>query len=312
MPLVTVIIPNYNHGTYLRERIESVIHQTFSDIEIILIDDCSTDNSQDIIREYQQHPKVSFVFLNATNSGSPYSHWPMALQLANAGWIWVAESDDLSDPQFLEKLYPLALQDPRNSLVYCDSVILENTGIDTPKLYSSIKNNRYGTAKWSQPYQQDGKQELNEFLKKDCTINNVSAVLFRKAFAMDVVKTFSGFRFHGDWIFYIRMAEKGRITYLPEALNQYREHAGNHSKIVRGDHFNKPECFHILQYLLQQDYITGKKELTRHFIREYIGFGLWKDQPFSKRGIFRTYWEKDWKLSLRVLFRLIINKITPG
>lgn len=312
MPLVTVIIPNYNHGTYLRERIESVIHQTFTDIEIILIDDCSTDNSQDIIREYQYHPKVSSVFFNTSNSGSPYSHWPMALQMSKAGWIWVAESDDLADPELLEKLYPLAIQDPQNSLVYCDTVILENTGIDSPTLYSGIKNKRYGTDKWSHAYQRNGKDELNEYLKKDCTINNVSAVLFRKTFALDVVKTFSGFRFHGDWIFYIRMAEKGRIVYLPEALNQYREHTDNHSKNTSGDAFNKPECFDILRYLLHRDYITGKKELTRHFIREYIGFGIRKDKLFSATGVFRSYWEKDWKLSLRVLYRLLINKIIPG
>lgn len=110
MPQVTVIIPNYNHGSYLRERIESVINQTFRDIELILIDDCSTDNSREIIREYERHPLVRFVFYTDYNTGSPYSQWPVALKVANADWIWVAESDDLADPRFLEKMVPLAIQ----------------------------------------------------------------------------------------------------------------------------------------------------------------------------------------------------------
>ena len=49
MPLVTVIIPNYNHAKYLRQRIDTVLNQTYTSFEVIILDDCSTDNSKDII-----------------------------------------------------------------------------------------------------------------------------------------------------------------------------------------------------------------------------------------------------------------------
>ncbi len=312
MPQVSVIIPNYNHGSYLRQRIESVINQTFQDIELIIIDDCSTDNSHKIIQEYEQHPLVSFVFYNDYNTGSPFSQWPVVLQVANAEWIWVAESDDLADPRFLEKMVPLATKDEQTSLVYCDSMFLSANEYDPQHSYALLKNKRYNVSKWSHPYQQDGKAELNECLKKDCTINNVSAVLFRKSFARKALKYLGRFRFHGDWMFYISMAEQGQIIYLPEALNQYREHAGNHSKSMSGEHFNKPECFYILDHLLQQDYITGKKELIRHFIKAYIGFGFRKEKPFSANGLYRQYQKINPGLARKVLLQLLKAKLIPG
>jgi len=222
MPQVTVIIPNYNHGSYLRERIESVINQTVQDIEMIIIDDSSTDNSRAVIQEYEHHPLLRFTFFTDHNTGSPYSQWPVALNVANAEWIWVAESDDLADPRFLEKLLPLTTQNEKTSLVYCDSLILREKDQLSPVKYSTIKNKRYHVNKWDHPYRQDGKAELNECLKKDCTINNVSAAVFRKSAAKEAVKKLGGFRFHGDWMFYIYMAEQGQIAYLPEALNIYR------------------------------------------------------------------------------------------
>jgi glycosyltransferase involved in cell wall biosynthesis len=312
MPKVTVIIPNYNHGPYLRERIESVINQTFRDIELILIDDCSTDNSREIIQEYEHHPLVRFVFYTDYNTGSPYSQWPVALKVANAEWIWVAESDDLADPRFLEKMVPLAIQNEKTSLVYCDSLILSANNTNQPTRYATLKNNRYKVSKWNQAYQQDGKAELNECLKMDCTINNVSAVLFRKSMALEAINNMDGFRFHGDWMFYISMAEKGQVVYLPEALNQYREHSANHSKSQSGNHFNKPECFYILQHLLQKDYITDKKELIHHFIKEYIGFGFRKEKPFSANGLYRQYQQINPRLARLVLWQLIKSKIIPG
>jgi glycosyltransferase involved in cell wall biosynthesis len=312
MPQVSVIIPNYNHGSYLRERIESVINQTLQDIELIIIDDCSTDNSQEIIREYERHPLVRFVIYNDYNTGSPFSQWPVALKVANAEWIWVAESDDLADTRFLEKMVPLAIQHKKTSLVYCDSLILTGNSSTPQEHYASIKNKRYNVSKWSHSYQQNGKAELNEFLKMDCTINNVSAVLFRKSYAQEILNRLGGFRFHGDWMFYISMAEKGQIVYFPEALNSYRVHNANHSNSLSGSHFNKPECFYILHYLLHQEYITDKKELIRHFIKEYIGFGFRKEKPFAANGLYRQYRKINPGLARTVLLELIKSKFLPG
>ena len=58
-PLVSVIIPNYNHASFLDERIESVLNQTFQNFEIIIMDDKSSDNSVDVINKYKDNPKIA-------------------------------------------------------------------------------------------------------------------------------------------------------------------------------------------------------------------------------------------------------------
>lgn len=311
MPQVSVIIPNYNHGPFLRNRIESVLNQTLNDIELLIVDDCSTDNSRDIIKTYEHHPKVSFVFYNSKNSGSPYSQWSLLINLASADWIWVAESDDLADPQFLETLLPLAQSHKDASLVYCDSQIVYSESDIATYTYALLKKEKYKTSKWMQAYKQEGKAELNEFLKKDCTINNVSAVLFRKSYAKNIVSQLNGFRHHGDWMFYIEMAGQGEVIYHPEPLNKYREHGGNHSKKNNGAAFNKTECYIILDRLLKKEFISYKEELIRHFIKAYIGFGLIKDQPFSAKGLYHQYKTINPALARKVLIQLIKSKILP-
>jgi glycosyltransferase involved in cell wall biosynthesis len=73
--LVSVIIPNYNHSLYLKQRIDSVLNQTFQDFELIILDDCSSDSSKEIIEQYRQNPKVSQIIFNQINSGSVFKQW---------------------------------------------------------------------------------------------------------------------------------------------------------------------------------------------------------------------------------------------
>jgi len=74
-PLVSIIIPNYNHARYLEQRLDSVFNQTYQNFEVIILDDCSTDNSLEIIEKYKDNPHLSLVVVNETNSGSSYKQW---------------------------------------------------------------------------------------------------------------------------------------------------------------------------------------------------------------------------------------------
>ena len=75
MPVFSVIVPNYNHASFLAERIETILAQTFTDFELILLDDCSTDESVKILEKYCDHPKVSCIVVNEVNSGSRFLQW---------------------------------------------------------------------------------------------------------------------------------------------------------------------------------------------------------------------------------------------
>ena len=99
----SVIIPNYNHADYLPKRIDSVLQQTYTNFEIIIIDDCSTDGSHLVIETYRGSAKISHIIYNDSNSGSAFLHWKKGIGLAKYDWIWVAESDDFADPAFLQE-----------------------------------------------------------------------------------------------------------------------------------------------------------------------------------------------------------------
>ena len=68
-PKVSIIIPNYNHAQYLSQRLNSIFNQNYQNFEVIILDDCSIDNSKDIIGKYKSNPKVSHIIYNDTNSG---------------------------------------------------------------------------------------------------------------------------------------------------------------------------------------------------------------------------------------------------
>ena len=103
-PLASVIIPNYNHAKYLEERIQSVLNQTYQNLELILLDDKSTDNSLEVINKYRDNPHVSQIVVNEHNSGSAFKQWHRGIELAIGELIWIAESDDYCSPTFLEVL----------------------------------------------------------------------------------------------------------------------------------------------------------------------------------------------------------------
>src|SRR5271163_2597159 len=120
MPTVSVIVPNSNHERFLRQRIDTILAQTFQDFELILLDDYSTDDSRSILREYGSDPRVRLEF-NDVNSGSTFKQWNKGVRLAQGKYVWIAESDDYADPRFLERLMELLGADSQATIAYCRS-----------------------------------------------------------------------------------------------------------------------------------------------------------------------------------------------
>src|SRR5260370_14145431 len=110
MPTVSVVVPNYNHARFLRQRVDSILAQTFQDFELILLDDWSTDESRSILREYVSDPRVRTEF-NEVNSGSTFKQWNKGVRLARGKYVWLAESDDSAATRFLQSLVPLLVAD---------------------------------------------------------------------------------------------------------------------------------------------------------------------------------------------------------
>jgi len=100
-PLVTVVVPNYNHAKYLKKRLNSIYKQTYKNIEVILLDDCSTDTSRSILSKYaKKHKNNTKTIFNTKNSGGVFYQWARALESAHGDFIWIAESDDCLFTQY--------------------------------------------------------------------------------------------------------------------------------------------------------------------------------------------------------------------
>ena len=89
--LVSIVTPCYNAGTTIVSTIESVVNQTYTNWEMLVVDDCSTDNSRDILLKYQSDNRVTHIVFNEQNSGTTFKQWDKGLLLARGKYIWIAE-----------------------------------------------------------------------------------------------------------------------------------------------------------------------------------------------------------------------------
>lgn len=218
-PKVSVIIPNYNHAPYLRERIDSVVSQSFDDIEVIILDDCSTDNSREIIETYRDHPKVTHIVYNDENSGTTFAQWRKGLSLAGGEYIWIAESDDSADPDFLSTLVPLLDGNPQAVMAFSGSNIIDSLGNTIPGADWDRFGRRLGSVTTY-----TGTELTARKLLRNNLIYNASMVIFRRLQAPEITSEYLSMKFCGDWLFWSRMAGKGGAVEVCRKLNNFRQH----------------------------------------------------------------------------------------
>ena len=212
IPAVSVIVPNYNHARFLRERLDSILNQTFQDFELILLDDCSTDDSAAILREYSSYPKVSHLIINDTNSGSPFAQWKKGVERARGKYIWLAESDDVADNTFLASLE--VGMDANTTICFTASNTIDKNGSVTGV---------YGLPGISQSITLSGIDFVERYMQGGSGIPNASAVVFLNS-AVKRIRLPINMRFCGDWVTWVRLAASGNVFYQPMPLNYFRFH----------------------------------------------------------------------------------------
>lgn len=249
MPIISIIIPNYNHAAYLKQRLDSVFNQSFQDFEVIILDDCSTDDSKTIIEQYRFHKKVSHVIYNDTNSGSPFEQWEKGIKLAKGEWIWIAESDDVAEKEFLETVLNNTKIDANIVLSYCASWCIDKHGERGNRL---VWADDISKVNWLKDFKSDGLDLINTQLFYKNVIANASAVLFRKkAVNMEIFQRVAKMRFAGDWLFWIKLLESGKIYYSAKLLNNFRYHDSTTRNIKNASSEKQrfEEYFSVLNYL---------------------------------------------------------------
>lgn len=219
-PKVSVVVPCYNHASFLQQRLDSVFGQTFQDFEVIILDDCSPDNTREIIQPHRAAPNVR-IALNAENSGNTFVQWIKGIDLARGEIVWLAEDDDFCEPTFLERLLP-SFADRDVGLAYCQSVAVDRRG---ERLFSYwTYTTDLSRQRWSSDYVVSAAEELNAGLAVKNTIPNASAVLFRKFDLGRLRGELTKYRLAGDWLFYIHAMQGRKTAFCCDELNYHRRH----------------------------------------------------------------------------------------
>jgi len=231
-PKVSIIVPNYNHADFLEERMASIYNQTYQNIEVIILDDCSSDNSIAILKKYKAtYPEITRCYFNESNSGSPFSQWKKGIKLAKGNLIWIAESDDSCDKDFLEKLVAY-FSDDSIILSYADTIFVDHKGNRHSFTFESYIS-QINPHKWNTSYTISAHEEVNASLGLLNTIPNVSSVVFRRIEGIFPLFNDPGWQkmqVCGDWLFYLNLIQGGRIAFCRETHGYYRIYETSTSK----------------------------------------------------------------------------------
>ncbi len=304
-PLVSVIIPNYNHARFLDERIQSVLNQTYQNLEVIILDDKSTDNSVEVINQYKDNPHISQIIINEKNSGSPFIQWNKGFELAKGDIIWIAESDDSCSPFFLERLIPLHLKSDA-VFSFCRSQRMDESG----RLYRTWHNEVVAS------FTMKGGEFIERYLGKYNLVTNASSVIFNKKDACEIDPQYISYRGAGDWLFWIELAQSGDVAFCDEALNYFREHTENTTRKCFENGQDYYEGKLIYDYLVINNLISkqtatfNKKEhlnhiLYRTFENEQIRRGLLKTWNYNIKSRIIYFISRIFCKADRLLWRLL-------
>jgi hypothetical protein len=230
---ISVVVPNYNYAHHLSARLSSIFNQTYPVHEIIVLDDCSTDESVDLIKviaaEWRRDVRL---IVNGKNSGSVFKQWRKASEVATGDYIWIAEADDDSDPRFLERLAEKLINSSGTVLAFSDSRAIDASGVlmwkDHKGYFASA-----GAHALSADGTYSGQEFVQRFLSERNLILNVSsAVWHRPTFKAAICRCADGltnYRMAGDWHLYVDLLTGAdcNVSYVSEPLNVHRRHAAS-------------------------------------------------------------------------------------
>lgn len=294
--LISICIPTYNGEKYLKECLDTVLSQSYENIEIIIVDDCSIDKTISIVEEYIQKDSRIKLDKNQSNLGL-VANWNKCLELANGEWIKFVFQDDLIEPDCLSLLQDAVAM---NSIVVCDrNFIFDNSVSETTKTYYSkdllsLKKlfNKSETTILTN-------QQVSELASNHLALNFIgepTAVMFRKS----VISDFGVFNLDlsqiCDFEYWLRIATAKGLVYFPKTLVSFRVHANSASasNVISTVKF-KPRYIDTL--LLAHEMLFSKSFKTyREITQEQYSFKL-KMYIRSKMFEAKLAFEKDLSIS---------------
>lgn len=239
---ISVVIPNYNYENFLLPRIYSILNQTEKIHELIILDDCSKDNSRKLIDEIVEkiapYIKVQKVY-NQENSGCAFKQWKKGFALATGDYVWIAEADDCCDKTLLKNIIKPIKQDKNIYISYADTAFInawDKIILPTIKPEIDIRKTKH----WESDFVDNGLEEIKNYTFLNCIIANVSSCIIKKDNYDDIFEKIIEYKQAGDWLFYVSVMKKGDIAFCNKPLNYYRLHGNNVTSVTKKQkHFDE-------------------------------------------------------------------------
>lgn len=232
---LSVVVPNYNYEKFLLQRVYSILNQKVKIDELIILDDYSKDNSRELIDQIEKAVKDNIKFrkiYNETNSGTAFKQWQKGFEEASGDYIWIAEADDYCKTDFLKNVMKPIKKDKDIAISYSDTAFIDKDGfiiMRTIKPEIDILKSGH----WNKSFIEDGKQEINNYAYLNCTIANVSSVVFKRGDYQNFFKEAGEYHQAGDWLFYLFVMSTGKIAFYNKPLNFYRVHGNNVTSLTK-------------------------------------------------------------------------------
>ncbi|MEW6419823.1 MAG: glycosyltransferase [Nitrospirota bacterium] len=258
-PTLSVIMPNYNHAHYIREALEAILSQSYRPLEVIVVDDASTDNSVEIIEQFVKRGPIVRLIKNEKNMGAVHTAQKL-LNFARGGYIYGASADDKILPGFFEKSMNLLSQYPQAGLCCSDPVFFDDkTGV--------ISENRFRVSSTPCFFSPDAIVKLIK--KTPFWIAGHTSIIKRTSF-LETGGLIPELKWHCDWFAILVIAFRYGICYIPEPLASLRVHPNSYSK-VRDWPFQREVLTHLITLLKSPAYRDVLPYFQRSGVMSHFG-----------------------------------------
>lgn len=260
--MVSVIVPNYNHASYLPKRLESIANQTYTNFECILLDDASTDDSLSILKDITSRDSRFSLYINKVNSGSTFAQWNYGISLAKRKYIWIAESDDYADTNFLSTLITAFEREEKLVLAYSQSNMIDSYG-------KFIGDWKYNSSVFNSSFTEIGLTFIQNQLLITNVIPNASAVVFLRESYIKVGQAIPSLLNNGDWHLWLKLLTTGKVYFTTQKLNYFRQHSKSVTYIAKSNH-DFFEKFDVRITELRNQYNLYLQSLKEQYVKPLV------------------------------------------
>ncbi len=248
---LSVLVPNYNDAHYLEEALGAILSQSFKPTEIIIIDDCSTDNSLEVIDAFCRKNSNIKLVQNDSNKGLPFSI-DRFLKLAQGEYSAGCSADDTFLPGFLEKSMSLLAQHPNAPLCCSDPAWLDEQS----------NKRRVSKLEWKDRPGYLSPEEFAEVINGDWIAGHTTVT--KLAALREIGGYPSELRWHCDWFTYLVLGFRHGICYIPEPLATMRIRSDSYSSAGRKEWADQSQ---VLQRILFMVKSPSYLDVLPYFVR---------------------------------------------